>query len=141
MEKIILEELNRFSEKQTGLSIIEVPTGRGKTYNVLIWISKYMKYCRENGIKPRNIFFLTTQLKNLPYEDLGTLYYDKNQFYQDVIKIENNLAVYLKDDGSFERVRKNIPKEIKDWSEFIQLETLLHKYKRIQESQKNNKID
>lgn len=70
MEKVILEEINRFSEKQTGLSIIEVPTGRGKTYNVLVWISNYMKQCRENGIAPRKIFFLTTQLKNLPYDDL-----------------------------------------------------------------------
>ena len=137
MEKVILEEINRFSEKQAGLSIIEVPTGRGKTYNVLVWISNYMKQCREKEISPRKIFFLTTQLKNLPYGELKSVYYDKHQFLKDVIKIEKNLAIYLKDDGSFEKIQKEIPKEIKDWSEFSELNVLLTKYKRIQKSQKD----
>ncbi len=137
MEKVILEEINRFSEKQTGLSIIEVPTGRGKTYNVLVWISNYMKQCREKEISPRKIFFLTTQLKNLPYDDLKAVYYDKHQFLKDVIKIEKNLSIYLKDDGSFEKLQKKIPKEIKDWPEYNELNVLLTKYKRIQKSQKD----
>ena len=141
MEKVILEEIKRFSEKETGLSIIEVPTGRGKTHNVLVWISQYMKKCRKIGIKPRKIFFLTTQLKNLPYDDLAQIYYDKEQFYKDVLKIEKNLSVYLKDDGSFEKIQKKIPREIKGWSEYESLESCLYKYKRILDAQKKNKID
>lgn len=141
MEKVILEEINRFSEKETGLSIIEVPTGRGKTYNVLVWISQYMKHCRENGIKPRKIFFLTTQLKNLPYDDLAKLYYDKELFYQDVLKIEKNLSVYLRDDGSYEKIQKKIPREVKDWAEYVHLDSCLNKYKKIQAAQKKNKVD
>lgn len=141
MEKVILEEINCFSEKETGLSIIEVPTGRGKTHNVLVWISQYMKSCKETGTKPRKIFFLTTQLKNLPYDDLAKIYFDKEQFYQDVLKIEKNLSIYLKDDGTFERIQKKIPREVKDWSEYELLNSSLNKYKRIQDAQKKNKVD
>ncbi len=133
MKKILQKELIRICEKETGLSIIEVPTGRGKTYNVLVWIVQYMKHCRERNIQPRKIFFLTTQLKNLPYDDLRKQYKDDKNFKNEVMQIHKNVEFFLRDD--FNEIEKTINDSIKEWDEY---ENLIFSIDKLQKIQKSN---
>ena len=99
--------------KETGLSIIEIPTGRGKTYNILQCIADYREKYPD-----RKIFFITTQLKNLPYDDLKRIYKNKEQFHNDVMKIERNIANFLTLD--LDKFEKDL-KTWKDWPEYKEL--------------------
>ena len=120
MKEIIQAEINRFMKKKTGLSIIEIPTGRGKTHNILECIASYREKFPE-----RNIFFITTQLKNLPYEDLSRHYKDKLKFQQEVMKIEKNIASFLSVD--FDKIDKLL-KDCKEWSEYKELKANVKQY-------------
>lgn len=110
-------------EKENGLSIIEIPTGRGKTHNILECIVKFRNECPE-----RKIFFITTQLKNLPYDDLKKLYPNKVQFDNEVMKIERNIANYLTLD--LDKFEKNI-KDWSEWTEYKELKRNINDYKQI----------
>ena len=125
LKKIIEDEIFRFMEKEKGLSIIEIPTGRGKTHNILDCIVKYREKYPE-----RKIFFITTQLKNLPYEDLKNLYPSKEKFFNEVMKIERNISNYL--DINFDNLEKDI-KSWKAWPEFKELKRSVNDYKQIHE--------
>jgi len=138
MKEILQKELERICEKEKGLSIIEVPTGRGKTYNVLVWIVKYMKACREKSIKPRNIFFITTQIKNLPYEDLRDLYKDDQMFKKEVMQIHKNVEFFLKDD--FVEIDNEIERIIKEWDEYDNLIIAIEKLNRIKKANKKYQV-
>lgn len=66
----MIELLNKYcieNKKDTGLMLLDMPTGSGKTYNVLQFIKNYLK---QNNDK--KIFFVTTLKKNLDdsYKDL-----------------------------------------------------------------------
>lgn len=132
VKEIIQAEIKRFMEKENGLSIIEIPTGRGKTHNILKCIADY----REK-FPDRNIFFITTQLKNLPYEDLSKHYKDKLKFKQEVMKIERNIASFLAVD--FNKIEKSL-KDCKDWSEYKELKANVKQYKKIIEDEKQGHI-
>ena len=55
------------NEKANGLLLLSMPTGFGKTYNVLNFIFEHYKdFVAQN----RKIFFLTNLKKNLPYQEL-----------------------------------------------------------------------
>ena len=132
MKEIIQAEINRFMKKKTGLSIIEIPTGRGKTHNILKCIASYREKFPE-----RNIFFITTQLKNLPYEDLSRHYKDKLKFQQEVMKIEKNIASFLSVD--FDKIDKLL-KDCKEWSEYKELKANVKQYKKIIEDEQQRHI-
>ena len=66
----MLKLLNRYcldNTKDTGLMLLDMPTGTGKTYNVLQFIKSYLRQNRD-----KKIFFVTTLKKNLddPYNEL-----------------------------------------------------------------------
>lgn len=126
MREIIYEEIESKSINSNGFCSLELPTGRGKSFIVIKWISGYMQKCREQGILPRKIFYITPQLKNIPFDKLQELYYDRNKFLQDVLLIEKNDAVFL-DEKRYSKIKKQIPKEIKDFGEYQNLETCLHR--------------
>lgn len=128
MQKTIYSEIESLSVKHNGFGSLEGPTGRGKSYIVNKWNSDYMQKCREQGIQPRKIFYITPQLKNLPFEKLKDLYYDRSKFSQDVLLIEKNDAVFL-DEDRFSKIEKQIPKEVKDFGEYQNLETCLYRRK------------
>lgn len=126
MEKIIQEEIKGFMAKETGLSIIEIPTGRGKTYNILQCIADYREKYPD-----RKIFFITTQLKNLPYDDLKRIYKNKEQFHNDVMKIERNIANFLTLD--LDKFEKDL-KTWKDWPEYKELKRSIQNYRQLNET-------
>ena len=66
----MIELLNRYcldNKSNTGLLLLDLPTGTGKTYNVLRFIKEYLKQNHE-----KKIFFVTTLKKNLdaPFNEL-----------------------------------------------------------------------
>ncbi len=132
MKQIIQNEINRFMEKDTGLSIMEIPTGRGKTHNVLECIAKYREEHPE-----RNIFFITTQLKNLPYSSLKKHYKDKSKFVQEVMKVERNISSFLSLD--LDKFEKEI-KDCKEWQEYKELRLAVTQYKKLVENENKSHI-
>ena len=69
MQKVISNYINDKS-KNTGLLLIDPPTGYGKTYMSVQSIYDYVKKSEEN----KKIFFLTTLIKNLPVDELRKIY-------------------------------------------------------------------
>lgn len=61
------------NNEENGLFLLDMPTGFGKTYNVI-------KYIYDSSLDPKNkgrkIFFITTMKKNLPIKELKTLFYN-----------------------------------------------------------------
>ncbi|MGK7944236.1 MAG: hypothetical protein AB4058_07190, partial [Microcystaceae cyanobacterium] len=60
--------LNQYCQpSSTGLLLLSMPTGSGKTYHVLNFIyENYLQFAQEG----RKIFFITNLKKNLPYDNL-----------------------------------------------------------------------
>ena len=63
---------NFCKNKENGLFLLDMPTGFGKTYNVLEFI--FENYNREE-YKNTNFFFITTLKKNLPFDELRERFY------------------------------------------------------------------
>ena len=78
-----------------GLLLIDSPTGSGKTHSVQNFIfdaSMHEQY------KDRKFFFVTTQKKNLPIEDLKERFKKKGiaeQFYEKVLFIDSNIDAII----------------------------------------------
>lgn len=65
MQEIL--EKHCLNENANGLLLLSMPTGFGKTHNVLDFICKHYKdFVAQN----RRIFFVTNLKKNLPYKEL-----------------------------------------------------------------------
>lgn len=92
-----------FSNDKAGLLLIDMPTGTGKTYNVIDFIYK-------NYQKVKNkIIFITNLKKNLPVSELKALF-DKNdkleQFEKDVLFLDNNVDTLI---DNFDLIENSIP--------------------------------
>ena len=77
---------------ENGIVLIDMPTGSGKTYNVIDFI--YNKY----KILNKKIFFITPLKKNLGYDDLKKKFFDdgKNEeFKKDVLYIKSNMDMLI----------------------------------------------
>ncbi|EAY30984.1 hypothetical protein [Microscilla marina] len=118
------EILDAYCDSNNGLLLLDPPTGFGKTYHVLQWIyNNYETYCK-GGEK---IFFVTNLKKNLPYKNLEELFTKqgkKEKFEQDVIFIDSNLDLVLK---NFPLVEN----EIKDFFAEESFDELDHLSKKI----------
>ena len=84
------ELLNRYclnDKNDTGLLLLDMPTGTGKTYNVIQFIKDYL---REN--KEKKIFFVTTLKKNLddPCKDLLNALNDDAELCDSVFRVLSN---------------------------------------------------
>lgn len=102
------------NEEENGLFLLDMPTGFGKTYNVIKYIFDFATDPKNEG---RKIFFITTMKKNLPIEDLkkrfkeaGMIEEFKNKFLFIDALSEAAITNY---DRSL-----NIPNEIKSTDEF-----------------------
>lgn len=75
---------------ENGLLLLSMPTGFGKTYNVINFIyDNYEKFSSQN----RKIFFITNLKKNLPYSDLKKKFEVNNRiedFKRHVLFIDSN---------------------------------------------------
>ena len=119
----MIELLNRYcldKDNDTGLLLLDMPTGTGKTYSVIQFIKQYLK---EN--KEKKIFFVTTLKKNLddPYKDLMNALKDDKGLQKSVFRVLSNKEYAI---NHFENVKNNIrPSEIKNSDEYKSFNALI----------------
>lgn len=107
-------------ESETGLLLLDMPTGTGKTHNVLEFIKDYLR-----SDKNKKIFFVTTLKKNVddPYQKLLAALETDKQLKDLVFRIKSNKEYAIE---HFEEVREkiNIP-EIKRTEEYKNFNALI----------------
>lgn len=116
--KAMRELLLNYAKKTTGLSLYPLPTGTGKTYQVL-------QYIANNYQGKRKIIFLTNLKKNLPLQNLKKIFHNQgclDDFDKNVLMIESNLQSVI---NNWNCVLKDIPEEIKSTDEFKNLKIYL----------------
>ena len=113
--------IENFCKKQeNGLFLLDMPTGFGKTYNVLEFIAENYD---TDKYKNTNFFFVTTLKKNLPFEDLRERFKQKNKeqdFEKKCILIEANAEKVIENIDSLYKSGK-IPKRITSKDQFKKL--------------------
>jgi hypothetical protein len=96
---------------ESGLFLLDLPTGMGKTHHVL-------DYIFDNYSKKRKIFFVTNLKKNLPIEDLKERFIKSNKlndFNKSVLFIDANYEAVIR---NLPAIEETIPKEIKAYPEY-----------------------
>lgn len=106
------------SEAKNGLFLVDMPTGYGKTYQVI-------KYIYEASLKPENksrrFIFVTTLRKNLPEDDLKQWFSKNGQsnlFKQKYLRIDSNMDCVL---DNLLGIEKDVQDDIKTTQEFKDL--------------------
>ena len=124
------EAIKHFCEaKDKGLFLLDMPTGFGKTYNVLEFIAN--NYSNIKG----KIIFVTTLKKNLPFDDLQTSFKRngiEDKFKEICLKLDANADMVI---DRLEDTYKILPNWIKGHDEFREL------YKAVQLVNQFNKKD
>lgn len=103
--------------RENGLFLLDMPTGFGKTYNVLEFIAEN---CDTKEYKDTNFFFVTTLKKNLPFEDLRERFKQrgKEKYFEDnSLRIQANADKVIENLDSLYKSGK-IPKRITLKKEF-----------------------
>lgn len=111
---------NFCQKRENGLFLLDMPTGFGKTYNVLEFIAENYDTEKYENTK---FFFVTTLKKNLPFEDLRERFKLKNKeedFEKKCIRIEANAEKVIERLESLEKSGK-IPKRITSKDQFKKL--------------------
>ena len=106
-------------DNENGLVLIDMPTGSGKTYNVIDFI--YNQYKTFN----KKIFFITPLKKNLGYEDLKKKFLDEGkdeEFNKDVLYIKSNMDMLLE---NFNEAYKEISDKIRNDKTTKHIKTLI----------------
>ena len=101
LDKFCHDEVNK-----NGLMLLPMPTGFGKTHNVLKWITE--NYDKVEG----KIFFTTTLKKNLPYDELKAMFIKSGKtekwVEENVLKIDANTDCLI---DNLTNIEKEIPEE------------------------------
>ena len=119
----MIELLKRYcldNTKDTGLLLLDMPTGTGKTYNVLQFIKSYLKQNQD-----KKIFFVTTLKKNLddPYNELIKELDNDSDLKDSVFRVLSNTEHAIK---NFSRIKKDIKNsEIRSSEEFRSFDALI----------------
>ena len=114
----MIELLNRYcldKDNDTGLLLLDMPTGTGKTYNVIQFIKQYLKTDNK-----KKIFFVTTLKKNLddPFKDLMEALKDEGDksLQESVFRVLSNKDYAI---NHFDKVKNNIKQsDIKNSEEY-----------------------
>ncbi len=104
------------NENSTGLILIDMPTGSGKTYSAIQFI--YNSCMNEENAK-RKYIFVTTLKKNLPSDDLKDWFEKdgKPELYNEkVLVIDSNMDAVV--EGWTDELERHIPPEIKKADEY-----------------------
>ena len=104
------------NENDSGLLLIDMPTGSGKTYSAIKYI---YDSCMNTNNDKRKYIFVTTLKKNLPSEELKEWFIEdgKQDLYNEkVLVIDSNLDSVV--DGWTDDLERHIPLEIKKTDEF-----------------------
>lgn len=126
----MIEILNKYCNKESGLLLFNPPTGSGKTHHILNWIySNYKEFCKEN----KKIFFITNLKKNLPYEKLKTDFFIPNKeleaFEKNVIFLDSNADSLIK---TFEATKGSIKESFINSDLYRQIESNIEKIRQYQ---------
>lgn len=103
---------------RNGLFLLDMPTGFGKTYNIIKYI---FDACQKPENANRKFIFVTTLLKNLPVEELETWFKKAGKedlFRKKFLRIESNSGCVL---DRLIPLEKQIPDFIKSSQEFKSL--------------------
>lgn len=100
--KDILRNFLEKNKQDSGLMLLPLTTGSGKTHHVLEYIADLLERNRE-----QKVFFITTQKKNLPVEKLRSLY-KGSDFDKRVLRIQSVM------DCVKENLTNELVNEIKD---------------------------
>ncbi len=106
------------NEHSNGLMLLDMPTGTGKTFSVV----KYIFDAAQDTSDKRKYFFITSQIKNLPEEELQGYFEKAGQlttYREKVLRVKANAEGVR--EGLTEETKKHIPKEIKDKKEYTAL--------------------
>ncbi len=130
MEKILNEYCH--SQCEPGLLLLSMPTGFGKTFNVLNFIYEYYE---EFAAQERKILFVTNLKKNLPIQDLKKRFVTdgkEEDFAQHVLFIDSNSGAVVKhllsvDDEIPEQFKTSTYSRLKSYIETISQNTALSK--------------
>ena len=117
---------------ENGLLLLDMPTGFGKTYNVLNYI---YEASLEEANAERKFFFVTTLKKNLPKEDLEKHFREGGhlaEFKEKFLFIDSNADCVIQ--YLTEELEKRIPIEIRKTDEF---KMMRNDVRFLRESQKN----
>ncbi|WP_373479132.1 hypothetical protein [Geminocystis sp.] len=119
-------------EDKTGLLLLSMPTGFGKTHNVLDFIYHNYPQFKAQG---RKIIFITNLKKNLPYQDLEKRFIRDNrekEYQENVLFINSNLDFVL---DNLLNLEYEIPENFKKSENYKNLT------KQIKQLQKSTKLD
>lgn len=109
--------------EKTGLLLLDLPTGSGKTYETLKSI--YNNYKKSS----RKIIFLTELKKNLPHDKVFKSFFEADDevhlYEKDVIFIDSNVDSII---ARLEKTEKWIPDAIKQTNAFKELKNLIRMY-------------
>ena len=108
------------NEKTSGLYLLDMPTGFGKTYNVIKYI---FDAATNQANKDRRFFFITTLKKNLPTAELEKRFKDAGKldvFKEKFLFIDSNVDCVI--DHLTDEVKTSIPAEIKRTEEYKDFE-------------------
>ncbi|MDM9585011.1 hypothetical protein [Nostoc sp. GT001] len=129
------EILNQYCKQDTpGLLLLSMPTGSGKTYNVLKFIhSNYKEFVKQE----RKILFITNLKKNLPTDELKKLFIDngdEEDFEKYFLFIDSNVDTVINslleiDNQIPDQFRTEIYLELKKDIELLQNEQLPSSFK------------
>lgn len=104
------------NENSTGLILIDMPTGSGKTYSAIQFI--YNSCMNEENAK-RKYIFVTTLKKNLPSDDLKDWFEKDGKpglYNEKVLVIDSNMDAVV--EGWTDELERHIPPEIKKTEEY-----------------------
>ena len=108
------------NERNSGLYLLDMPTGFGKTYNVIKYI---FDASTDEANRERKFFFITTLKKNLPIAELEKWFYDAGKldlFQEKFLFIDSNVDCAV--EHLTENVRNSIPSDIKKTDEYKDFE-------------------
>lgn len=102
------------NDSGNGLFLIDMPTGFGKTYSVLKYISDA---CKEEKNKKRKYFFITPLKKNLPVNELKKFFEETSEtrdFSEKVLVIRSNIDMVME---NYDKIANSIPDDIRKTDE------------------------
>lgn len=126
-------------EPSTGLMLLDLATGVGKTWSV----NRYIFEAMQDPTFKKRIFFLTSLKKNLPEEELREMFEQTDQrmlFENKFLRVESNYEGVLK--GLTAEVERIIPADIKKTEEYRALKLYVEsvRYYRSQPTAQNKPL-
>ncbi|NCO73915.1 MAG: hypothetical protein GW795_05210 [Cyanobacteria bacterium] len=123
-------------EDKTGLLLLSMPTGFGKTHNVLDFIYHNYPQFKAQG---RKIIFITNLKKNLPYQDLKKRFIQDNkekEYQENVLFINSNLDFVIDN-----LLNCEIPEDFKKSENYKKLFNKIKHLENLEKDKKNIDLD